>query len=269
MNLTESLNVITNEINTGEENIPIMRSEELRFLIPSNIFHIFEKLSVKYKSHFISFEGKYNSDNMVGIFSSHESFNFWKSLENLKIQKFKLDDQDINDFSECTYLESIALLSFRLGKKITPFYLANSYIHGKKLNISNQNYWVIELHFVKKYISDMWYEEFINSTTKYKKSLLDRFDKEQIKTKNFKKYLKRNISNYIKTSKRQHELTFPIKMTILNKYLSEDFNNIIKQYYSISKEEYFKKENKDKDYIEIRRFDEEYLFELNKKVENK
>ena len=39
MNLTESLNVITNEINTGEENIPIMRSEELRFLIPSNIFH--------------------------------------------------------------------------------------------------------------------------------------------------------------------------------------------------------------------------------------
>ena len=81
--------------------------------------------------------------------------------------------------------------------------------------------------------------------------------------------MKRNISNYIKTSKRQPELTFPTKMIILNKYVSEDFNNIIKQYYSISKEEYFKKENKDKDYIEIRRFDEEYLFELNKKIENK
>ena len=114
----------------------------------------------------------------------------------------------------------------------------------------------------------MWHEEFINSTTKYKKNLLEKFDKEQIKTKSFKKYLKKNISNYINTSKRQHELTFPIKMTILNKYIRKDFNKMIKQYYSISKEEYFKKENKDKDYIEIRRFDEEYLFKLNKKVEN-
>ena len=269
MNLTENLNLITNDIKNNEDNfIKIVKSEELKFLIPNKIFHIFEKLSVKYKSNFISSGDKYNNWNTVGIFSIDGNFNFWRSLENLKIQKFKLDEQDINNFSECTYLESTALLSYRMQKNFTPFYLANTYIHVRKINISNKNHWVIELHFVKNYISNMWHEEFINSTTKYKKNLLEKFDKEQIKTKSFKKYLKKNISNYINTSKKQHELLFPTKMTILNKYVSEDFNNIIKQYYSISKQEYFKKENKDKDYLEIRRFDEEYLFKLNKKVEN-
>lgn len=270
MNLTESLNVITNEIKTEEENfVKIVKSEELKFLIPINIFHIFEKLSVKYKSHFISFEGKYDNWNMVGIFTIDRNFNFWKSLKNLKIQNFKLDDQDLDNFSNCTYLESTALLSYRMQKNFTPFYLANTYIHVRKIDISKKNYWVIELHFVKNYISNMWHEEFINSTTKYKKNLLENFDKEQIKTKSFKKYLKNNISNYVNTSTILHELTFPTKITIINKYVSEDFNNMIKKYYSISKEEYFKKENKDKDYVEVRRFDEEYLFELNKKVENK
>jgi len=209
-----------------------------RIVATNNILKVFISLYKKIKDPY-----KYSHD-FIGTYYLNTSFFvklLYSKIFNLKSIEFKLDKDDITNFSNCKDFDIAALLSYRLERNFISYFVKNSYFYVRKITMNDRIFWSIELYYIKDYISEMWHqesEEYIklmnDLNTDYMFSSASYYKSYQKYNKKISKLPKKRLKYKLKILKKKIN---PDNVTFINKYsnIDKDFNSIYSMYDYINK----------------------------------